>query len=41
MNDVLSVLNELLLFKKDFLKKLEDKTQTRGGYLLLRELTKD
>lgn len=41
MNDILLVLNEQLLFKKDILKKLEDETQTRGRYLLLRELTKD
>ena len=41
MNDILLVLNEQLLFKKDILKKLEDETQTTGRYLLLRELTKD
>lgn len=41
MNDILLVLNEQLLFKKDIFKQLEDETQTRGRYLLLRELTKD
>lgn len=41
MNDIVFVLNGKLLFKKDILKKLEDETQTRGRYLLLRELTKD
>lgn len=40
MNDIVFVLNGKLLFKKDILKKLEDETQTRGRYLLLRETDK-
>lgn len=40
MSDTLPALNEQLLFKKDILNKLEDKTQTRGRYLLPQELTK-